>query len=247
MLKKRLEKTVWEFEGVKIAVKIHHEFRRNARASIRKSGVIIRLPLGMTKSKETEQIDSFKKWAATQVAKSEKLKQRLETRDYEDGMTLQVGSRNYTIWIEESEQASHKAKIDGNQVFLKLTNKDNEMHTKKAVRHLLSRVISRDFLPEIRRRVHEYNQLYINKPIKSVNLKYNQTNWGSCSTRGNINFSTRLLFAPDDVVDYVIVHELAHLVEANHSHRFWKVVSDIMPDYKEKEKWLKENNHLCDF
>jgi len=49
------------------------------------------------------------------------------------------------------------------------------------------------------------------------------------------------------VVDYVIVHELAHLIEANHSHRFWKVVSDIMPNYKEKEEWLKENNHLCDF
>ena len=247
MLKKRLEKITWEFEEIKIPVKIYHEFRKNARASIRKSGVIIRLPLGMSKTQITQQIEHFKKWASTQVSKSEELKQRLNTRDYHDGMSLQVGEKKYTIWIETTNLASHKAKIDGNQIFLKITDRDNELHAKKAIRHLLSRVISRDFLPEIRRRVHEYNQLYINKPIKSVNLKYNQTNWGSCSTRGNINFSTRLLFAPDDVINYVIVHELAHLVEANHSKRFWKVVSDIMPDYKEKEKWLKENNHLCDF
>ena len=247
MLKTGLEKTVWEFDDVQIAVKIYRERRRNARASIRKSGVIIRVPAFFTKAQENQQVAHFKEWAKGQVLKSESLKKGLQTRDYTDGMTLQVGSRNYTIWLEDSNLASHKAKIEGNQIFLKLTTKDDEMHKKKAIRHLLSRVISRDFMPDIRRRTHELNKLYIQKPIKSINLKYNQTNWGSCSTRGNINFSTRLLFAPDDVVDYVIIHELAHLVEANHSHRFWKIVRDIMPDYKEKEKWLKVNNHLCDF
>ena len=70
-------------------------------------------------------------------------------------------------------------------------------------------------------------------------MKYNHSNWGSCSSKGNINLSTRLLFAPDDVIDYVIIHELAHRIEMNHSPRFWKLVSDAMPDYKEKEKWLK--------
>jgi len=247
MSKKGLEKTIWEFEGVQIAVKIYREHRRNARASIRKSGVIIRLPSFFTKAEEAQQVQHFKEWAHDQVLNSDSLKRGLKSRDYEDGMTLQVGNKSYTVWIEDSELASHKAKIEGNQIFLKLTTKDEEMHKKKAIRHLLSRVISRDFMPDIRRRVHELNKLHIQKPIRSVNLKYNQTNWGSCSTRGNINFSTRLLFAPDEVVDYVIIHELAHLVEANHSHRFWKIVSDIMPDYKEKEKWLKVNNHLCDF
>ena len=247
MLKKQLEKTVWDFEDVKIAVKIYREARRNVRASIRQSGVIIRMPIFLSSNEEEKQIAHFKEWARKQLAKSDKLKQRLQKREYHDGMELQVGSRSYTIWIEESNLKSHKAKIEDGQIYLKLTTQDDEMHRLKAVRHLLSRTISRDFLPDIRRRVHEMNKLYIQKPIKSVNLKYNQTNWGSCSTRGNVNFSTRLLFAPDDVVDYVIVHELAHLVEANHSHRFWKVVSDIMPNYKEKEQWLKENNHLCDF
>ncbi|MDV7393186.1 M48 family metallopeptidase, partial [Arthrospira platensis SPKY1] len=77
--------------------------------------------------------------------------------------------------------------------------------------------------------------------------KYNSSNWGSCSSGRNINLSTRLLFAPPAVQDYVIIHELAHLVELNHSDRFWKLVSEIMPDYEEKEKWLKEYGHLCEF
>jgi predicted metal-dependent hydrolase len=111
----------------------------------------------------------------------------------------------------------------------------------------LSRVVAQDFKPDMIRRVNELNNLYFKKPVNSLNFKYNQSNWGSCSNKGNLNLSTRLLFAPDDVVDYVIIHELAHLIELNHSPRFWKLVSDAMPDYKLKEKWLKENGHLCHF
>ncbi|MCB0682671.1 MAG: M48 family metallopeptidase, partial [Saprospiraceae bacterium] len=63
----------------------------------------------------------------------------------------------------------------------------------------------------------------------------------------NINLSTRLLFAPPKVIDYVIIHELAHLVEMNHSRRFWDLVAAAMPDYEEQEKWLKKFGHRCDF
>jgi hypothetical protein len=85
------------------------------------------------------------------------------------------------------------------------------------------------------------------QPIRSINLKYNHSNWGSCSHAGNVNLSTRLLFAPRSVQDYVILHELAHLVEMNHSDRFWALVERFMPDYREAEKWLKVNRAKCDF
>jgi hypothetical protein len=56
-----------------------------------------------------------------------------------------------------------------------------------------------------------------------------------------------LLFAPQPVIDYVIIHELAHLLEFNHSDRFWEIVGKVMPDYEKKERWLKDNFHACDF
>ena len=108
-------------------------------------------------------------------------------------------------------------------------------------------MVAQDYLPEIIRRVNELNNLYFRQPVRSVNLKYNHSNWGSCSSKSNLNLSTRLLFAPPDVIDYVIIHELAHLIELNHSDRFWKLVSDAMPDYRKKEKWLDANDHLCHF
>ncbi len=67
------------------------------------------------------------------------------------------------------------------------------------------------------------------------------TRWGSCSVKGSLNFSWRLILAPLEQVDYVIVHELVHTIHHNHSERFWKRVEDIMPDFKERQKWLRKH------
>ena len=103
------------------------------------------------------------------------------------------------------------------------------------------------FLPEVIKRIEELNKKYFSVNINGVKLKYNKSNWGSRSVRNNINISTRLLFAPKDVQDYVFIHELAHFIEMNHSKRFWEIVKKIIPDYKEKELWLKKNGSKCDF
>ena len=76
---------------------------------------------------------------------------------------------------------------------------------------------------------------------KSIGITSARTRWGSCSATGSLNFSWRLIMAPLEVVDYVVVHELVHTVFHNHSERFWRKVEAIMPDYKEPRKWLKHN------
>ena len=65
--------------------------------------------------------------------------------------------------------------------------------------------------------------------------------WGSCSTKGNLNFNCLLMLTPDYVIDYIVVHELCHLREMNHSEKFWAEVEKIMPDYQRAELWLKQN------
>lgn len=67
-----------------------------------------------------------------------------------------------------------------------------------------------------------------------------KTRWGSCNRKGDINFTYRLIFAPEEVIDYVVVHELAHLKEMNHSDRFWTVVEQTMPDYKARRQKLRD-------
>ena len=74
-----------------------------------------------------------------------------------------------------------------------------------------------------------------------VTIRSQRTRWGSCSARGNLNFNCLLSLCPEAVRDYVVVHELCHRIELNHSPRFWAEVARIMPDYALHRNWLKEN------
>ena len=89
-------------------------------------------------------------------------------------------------------------------------------------------------------RVQEYAQKYNFMP-KQVRINSAKTRWGSCGPGGALNFTWRLVMAPLDVIDYVVVHELSHLRVKNHSSKFWKVVESISPEYKRHRKWLREN------
>lgn len=74
-----------------------------------------------------------------------------------------------------------------------------------------------------------------------VTIRNQRTRWGSCSTKGNINLNCLLMLVPHEIQDYVLVHELAHLREMNHSPRFWAIVESVLPDYKLRRKWLRDH------
>ena len=74
-----------------------------------------------------------------------------------------------------------------------------------------------------------------------ITIREQKTRWGSCSSVGNLNYNWRLIFAPEEIVDYIVVHELAHRLEMNHSKAFYYIVESVLPDYRKAQKWLREN------
>ena len=74
-----------------------------------------------------------------------------------------------------------------------------------------------------------------------ISIREQKTRWGSCSSAGNLNYNWRLIFAPEKVVDYIVVHELAHRLEMNHSKAFYNIVESVLPDYQSAQQWLREN------
>ncbi len=244
---KKAEETFLDIEGQKIPLKIYREWRRNVRVALGKNSVILRMPSAMNISQQAEQIEWCKLWVVKQLKKNDHLANRYIHKAYQSGDLLQVGERQYKLSINYSDNKTHRAKLINGIIYLSINRNDQPEHLRKSMKLLISRIVGQDFLPSVTRRVNELNRLYFQKPIMRVRLKYNRSNWGSCSSAGNVNLSTRLLFAPDAVIDYVIIHELAHLIEMNHSAKFWKIVGGAMPDYKQKEAWLKKYGHLCDF
>ena len=238
------ELTSWSISGQDVPVEVHREHRRNVRVSFAKDRLILRTSVLLSPHDEAVAVAQLKDAVTKQIEKKPELLSRFSQKIYKNGDVLQVGQKTYFIHIDLEDKQSHSGKLGKNgAIHLRLSRADTEGGRQKAIPTLLSRIISQDCAPTFSRRVLEFNHLYFKKNIKSINFKYNHSNWGSCSSSGNLNFSSRLLFAPDDVQDYVIIHELAHLVELNHSDRFWKLVSDAMPDYDKKEKWLKKYGH----
>ena len=74
-----------------------------------------------------------------------------------------------------------------------------------------------------------------------ITIRNQRTRWGSCSAKGNLNFNCLLMLAPEEVIDSVVVHELCHLLEMNHSPRFWAQVERVLPDYRSARQWLRRN------
>ena len=76
-----------------------------------------------------------------------------------------------------------------------------------------------------------------------ITIRNQKTRYGSCTAKGNLNFNCLIMLMPEKIIDYVIVHELCHIKEMNHSRRFWNEVESVLPDYKERRKWLKQNGN----
>ena len=100
-----------------------------------------------------------------------------------------------------------------------------------------------EIFPQRAARLSAYSGLGFNK----VNISDARTQWGSCSFRGNLNFSWRLVMAPAEVIDYIIIHELVHIEIRNHGSDFRSRLQSLLPDWKEREQWLSDHFHYMDF
>jgi predicted metal-dependent hydrolase len=241
--------TVWRINDIDIPVRIVQEWRKNNRISINKDKVILRMPLiGGAILKE-----SYKSWAMEWIAQQfidyPEIKQRFVVTEYHSADQILLPNKTYELEIVVEDRKTSSAKLQQSGVILiKMSDQIEAEHLKsKTINTLLSRVIGQDQQPRVADRIHAINQEHFQESIKQIRLKNNSSNWGSCSSSGNINISTRTLFAPLEVQDYVFVHELAHLKELNHSPKYWSIVKSVMPDYKRHEKWLKVNGHQCSF
>lgn len=124
--------------------------------------------------------------------------------------------------------------------------KNLEVVKSKKISNLLSWGTRKDYLKNkeiarslVEERVSKLNQFY-DFPVNRIAIRDQKTRWGSCSSQNNLNFNYRIIFLPDDLVDYLVVHELCHLQEMNHSKHFWELVGQKIPDYRQKSRKLRK-------
>ena len=238
----------FDIMGIKVPVIVKSQSRRNIRYSISRSSANMLVPANYPNDLLEKEIEKLKSWCEAQFEENPKLLNRFRVIHYHNNEFFEIYGKQFKLVIFDSDRKTAGGKLkEGRYVELKIPSGVEEYDKQRVIGQLLSRIFSDYFHPAILERVNYFNNKFFNEVITGVKLKNNQSNWGSCSTKGNINLSSRLLFAPQDVIDYVIVHELSHLKEMNHSSRFWKIVRDVMPNYLEKEEWLKTYGNTLKF
>ncbi len=231
-----------DVNGENVPVRILFEARFNNRVTVNKNGILIRVSERQPKEEQRKNIDTLLKWAKEKLGDKPELLDSLPQRKYLNGEVLKMGDYEFVISIFYHDLAKSSAKIFRNNIVLSLAKGLTQEAEENACSYLVAKCLCKFFQPVVSQRIHELNDRYFRKEIKSVKMKHATSFWGHCSHHGNIVISVRLMFAPAKMIDYVLIHELAHLIHHNHSDRFWKVVEQVMPDYQNAEKHLRENS-----
>ena len=211
--------------------------------SVRKNVILQALPEGQTRVYAPRQmrlrdVDALVRSSAGQIAQMhEKLDRQLDAdrqaHPVTEGSAVAVEGEMKTLRLH---QGRTRAEVQDGELHLWLNDpKDGE-----AVRAALKSTLAALALERIRQRISVF-QPVIGGEFGRVAVRDQRSRWGSCSSKHNLNFNWKLIMAPPQVLDYVVIHELCHLHEFNHSARFWRLVEDVMPDYEVWKKWLK--NH----
>lgn len=171
-------------------------------------------------------------WVVEKQRNFERHRERIPDRTFEAGETFSLLGTERELVIEPAR--SHSITDDE----IRLRKSTVEQSTVEQVLENVYRREARDHFSE--RASHYSEQMGVE--YDQIQVRNQRTKWGSCSTTGTIGLNWRLMMAPPKIVDYVIVHELAHLRESNHDEEFWSLVAEYDPEYESHATWLTENS-----
>lgn len=170
------------------------------------------------------------KWILQKIREQDYRDAVIKKLTYKDNSTLPYLGKNCLLKI-----------IQNNSTFIKFINDEFIIYTnRRNVKSIYEQWLFDNALLIFDPIIKRYSRI-LNVLPKKILIKKLKSRWGSATSNNTINLNIHLLKTPLDVLEYVILHELSHLIERNHSYRFWKIVSDNMTDYKDKIKWLKIN------
>ena len=209
--------------------KIIRSERKTLSVSIDALGVVtVRAPVSCTTARIFAFLEEKEAWILRKKAERVGASAKLPSENL-DGFSFLLLGENYRIRLVDGKRIS----LSGKEILLPNVN------AQKRLVKWLKENAKRIFALETERVSKKAGIFY-----SSVSVSSARTRWGSCSGKNAIRYSFRLLYAPKDVIEYVVVHELAHVKYKNHSKLFWREVERLCPDYKNRRKWLKQNAFL---
>lgn len=195
----------------------------------------VRGPLKMTDKKFLELIQTKSGWVMKKTEELRKRPNRTKARNFTDGEVYPYRGMEYPLIVNQDPGKSRVTVCLTDETF-QITAPDQNTDTIRTALEKWCRQQAGRILPERVRAL----EIHMGLKCGQVTVKDQKKRWGSCSSRGNVNLNWRLVQMPQEVMDSVIIHELAHLVHQNHSADYYRYLGLHNPDYKDHDRWLKE-------
>ena len=208
--------------------------RKTISIKIGKEFVIeVTAPLGTNEFTIDQLLKKEEKWI---IKKIKKLK---EVENFDGYYYL---GQLYYLEIREVKSLYFKLEVNNNKFIIYINSGILKDKREAIIKDNLEKFYKEQAIEVLKKRTDHYADILGVAP-KNIVIKNQKTLWGSCSSKGNINYNYKIVMAPLEILDYIVVHELCHLVYMNHSKDFWHLVESIIPDCKKRRNWLRENGY----
>lgn len=206
--------------------------RRTVCLEIRNGELVIRAPILAPQKIIEGFIKSKRDWIAKRLVKS----QKIFKRQYKEGEPFFYLGNEVPLRIIKTNLKHPEVQLENNQLVIL---------TSDIAKHILKEALTEFYKNQAEKIISKILKKHENKfgTYGKVKVKDYKSKWGSCTSRNNLSFSAKLAMAPRDVIEYVVLHELSHIEQKNHSKTFWSLVKSVDDKYNEKRKWLKINHH----
>ncbi|GFZ34097.1 hypothetical protein CSC2_46230 [Clostridium zeae] len=213
--------------------------RKTVAIEVKEDRIIIKCPYNCSKQYIDSLIDKNRVWIEETHRKV--MGKKANKLTYKEGQNVYYMGVPYEIKIIKGIRNS--LEFDGDKFkFTIMSSQFNNSEENEKVRvELMMAWFRKEGTEYLTKRTSDLAK-QLGLTINKVYIKNVRTIWGSCSSKNNINYNIRLISMPKEVIDYVIIHELCHLVQRNHSEKFWGLVGEIIPDYKQRRSFLKNNS-----
>jgi len=217
-----------EFEGIKVEVQ-RRLFQRSLNLIIKPSGVV-KITSGKTASLKSlvQFLESQKTWLHNNINKIIEQKNKYPPKQFIEGESFLFLGRKLPLQFKHHHKKRLKVQISKDSINLFINKKMN--FTTEEKRIALNKFYKSSGIEILEKVIKEKSQLMGLYPAK-VTYRAQKTRWGSCSSQGNLSMNWKLIFSPPESLEYVVIHELAHLKHQDHSKKFWSLVSTYSPDY----------------
>lgn len=227
----------FEYENKTIDFELILSKRKTMSIEVSLEGYIrVRAPLGISNEVIIKEVSKKGNWIIEKKEQAVERFSKRQEKSYKDGDLFMYLGVEYQLKIKCSPFLK--------KISVKLIDRNLLVYMIKYDKEKLKRAIELWYREECTRvigeRVRYYLDLFKVKP-RSVKIKEQKKRWGSCTYYNDLLFNWRCIMAPIEVIDYIVVHEMTHMIHKNHSKDYWNAVSKIVPNYKERNKWLKEN------